>query len=59
MPFKSWFIDLEPFNGEVPENWSTGVLKDILQLKKDGIKAIKYLTIISEEKLKEIQKEKF
>ena len=37
--FKSWFIDLEPFNGEVPENWSTGVLKDILQLKKDGIKA--------------------
>ena len=37
--FKSWFIQLDPFNGEVPENWSKGMLKDILQLRKDGTKA--------------------
>lgn len=37
--FKSWFVDLEPFDGEVPEEWTTGVLKDVLQLRKDGIKA--------------------
>ena len=36
--FKSWFIQLDPFNGEVPENWSKGMLKDILQLRKDGTK---------------------
>ena len=37
--FKSWFVDLEPFDGEVPEEWTTGVLKDVLQLRKEGIKA--------------------
>ena len=37
--FNSWFVDLEPFAGVVPDNWMTGVLKDVLQLKKEGIKA--------------------
>lgn len=43
--FKSWFIQLDPFNGEVPENWSKGMLKDILQLRKDGTKAGKNIEL--------------
>ncbi len=27
--FKSWFIDFEPFGGEMPEDWKTGSLSDI------------------------------
>ena len=27
--FKSWFIDFEPFGGEMPEDWCTGSLLDI------------------------------
>jgi type I restriction enzyme S subunit len=37
--YKSWFVDFEPFDGVTPEEWSTGVLKDVLQLRKDGMKA--------------------
>lgn len=37
--FKSWFIDLEPFGGKVPENWSFGKLNDILQSVKSTVKA--------------------
>lgn len=37
--YKSWFIDFSPFGGEVPIEWKIGVLKDILELKKDAIKA--------------------
>lgn len=35
--FKSWFVDFEPFGGEMPENWRMGKLSDILQLKKNPI----------------------
>lgn len=35
--FKSWFVDFEPFGGEMPNNWCIGKLSDILQLKKDSI----------------------
>lgn len=27
--FKSWFIDFEPFGGQMPEDWKEGVLSDI------------------------------
>ena len=27
--FKSWFVDFEPFGGEMPEDWKTGSLSDI------------------------------
>lgn len=27
--FKNWFIDFEPFGGEMPEDWKTGSLSDI------------------------------
>lgn len=27
--FKSWFIDFEPFGGEMPNDWKTGSLSDI------------------------------
>ena len=27
--FKSWFIDFEPFGGEMPEDWKNGSLSDI------------------------------
>ena len=27
--FKSWFIDFEPFGGEMPSDWKTGSLSDI------------------------------
>lgn len=36
--FKAWFVDFEPFGGELPTGWQIGKLKDILRLKRDGIK---------------------
>lgn len=27
--FKSWFVDFEPFGGEMPEDWQEGTLSDI------------------------------
>lgn len=36
--FKAWFVDFEPFGGEMPNEWHIGKLKDILRLKRDGIK---------------------
>lgn len=37
--FKSWFIDLDPFGGVVPETWRLGKLRDVLILKKHATKA--------------------
>lgn len=37
--YKAWFVDFEPFDGAQPSNWATGKLKDILELKRDTIKA--------------------
>ena len=36
--FKAWFVDFEPFGGEMPNEWHIGKLKDTLRLKRDGIK---------------------
>ena len=37
--YKSWFIDFEPFGGNLPSDWKIGKLKDILYLKQQSIKA--------------------
>lgn len=34
--FKSWFIDFEPFNGQVPKTWVNGVLGDFVEIKRGG-----------------------
>ena len=31
--FKSWFVDFEPFGGEMPENWRVGKLSDLITVK--------------------------
>ena len=28
--FKSWFVDFEPFGGKMPEDWTIGALKDVI-----------------------------
>lgn len=30
--FKSWFVDFEPFGGEMPNDWREGTLGDIIEL---------------------------
>ena len=37
--YKSWFVDFEPFNGEMPNTWKSGLLSDILRLKRNSLKA--------------------
>ena len=37
--FKSWFIDYEPFQDTIPNDWKKGKLRDVLQLKRKSIKA--------------------
>lgn len=37
--YQEWFVDFGPFGGEMPANWSTGKLKDILTLTRNGIRA--------------------
>lgn len=32
--FKSWFIDFEPFKGQVPTTWIYGVLGDFVEIKR-------------------------
>ena len=34
--FKSWFVDFEPFNGQVPKTWVNGVLGDFVEIKRGG-----------------------
>lgn len=34
--FKSWFIDYEPFDGQVPSTWKYGVLGDFVEIKRGG-----------------------
>lgn len=36
--YKSWFVDFEPFDGIMPNNWEKGKLKDVLKLKRQSIK---------------------
>ena len=35
--FKSWFVDFEPFDGEMPKDWSIGKLSDIAEYEKEKI----------------------
>ena len=37
--FKAWFVSFEPFGGCMPNEWTTGRIKDILKLKRQPIKA--------------------
>ncbi len=34
--FKSWFIDFEPFGGEMPKDWEKGKLGDFVEIKRGG-----------------------
>ena len=34
--FKSWFIDYEPFDRQVPTTWKNGVLGDFVEIKRGG-----------------------
>ena len=34
--FKSWFIDFEPFEGQVPKVWINGILGDFVEIKRGG-----------------------
>ena len=35
--FKNWFIDFEPFGGEIPKDWKNGKLSDIAEYEKEKI----------------------
>ena len=35
--FKSWFIEFEPFGGEMPEDWTIGKLSDLAEYEKENI----------------------
>jgi type I restriction enzyme S subunit len=37
--FRSWFVDFEPWGGEMPSGWREGTLKDVLALRKDSVSA--------------------
>jgi type I restriction enzyme S subunit len=34
--FKSWFIDFEPFGGKMPDDWTTGTFKDLIECTISG-----------------------
>lgn len=34
--FKSWFVDYEPFDGQIPDAWESGVLGDFVEIKRGG-----------------------
>ncbi|MBO7550623.1 MAG: restriction endonuclease subunit S [Fibrobacter sp.] len=34
--FKSWFVDFEPFGGEMPENWEIGKIGDLVERTING-----------------------
>lgn len=36
--FKSWFVDFEPFGGEMPAGWKVGILSDVAKLSAGGDK---------------------
>ena len=39
--FKSWFVDFEPFNGEMPHNWIVSRLGDIASIKTNIFSPVK------------------
>lgn len=34
--FKSWFVDFEPFDGTMPDDWKVGKLGDFIEIKRGG-----------------------
>lgn len=34
--FKSWFVDFEPFSGEMPAEWKVGKLGEFVEIKRGG-----------------------
>ena len=34
--FKSWFVDFEPFNGIIPDDWSEDILGNFIEIKRGG-----------------------
>ena len=34
--FKSWFVDFEPFGGEMPADWKEGKLGEFVEIKRGG-----------------------
>lgn len=51
--YKSWFVDFEPFGGEMPEDWRTGVLSDICAYNSErvSVSALTLDTYISTENM--------
>ena len=41
MIFKSWFVDFEPFNGEMPSDWMVSKLGDVASIKTNSFSPIK------------------
>lgn len=39
--FKSWFVDFEPFNGEMPSDWTASRLGDIASIKTNSFSPVK------------------
>lgn len=39
--FKSWFVDFEPFNGEMPHDWIVSRLGDIASIKTNSFSPVK------------------
>ncbi len=39
--FKSWFVDFEPFNGEMPHDWIISRLGDIASIKTNSFSPVK------------------
>ena len=39
--FKSWFVDFEPFNGEMPHDWIASSLGDIASIKTNSFSPVK------------------
>ena len=39
--FKSWFVDFEPFNGEMPHDWIASKLGDIASIKTNSFSPVK------------------
>ena len=46
--FKSWFVDFEPFGGEMPENWQIGKLSDIAEISSGKRPPMKQTDITNE-----------
>lgn len=45
--FKSWFIDFEPFDGQMPEDWKTCTLGDLTIECKDKVKSRTDVKVLS------------